>query len=46
MTSQLRFYAATGRYSLVYTCKTWIADVLRAGECPLTPVWAVAGPPH
>jgi uncharacterized protein (TIGR02117 family) len=36
-----RFYAATGRYSLVYTCNTWIADALRAGGCPITPVWAV-----
>ena len=36
-----RFYAATGRYSLVYTCNTWIADALRAGGCPITPIWAV-----
>ena len=36
-----RFYAATGRYSLVYTCNTWIADALRAGGCPITPAWAV-----
>lgn len=36
-----RFYAATGRYSLVYTCNTWIAEALRAGGCPITPVWAV-----
>jgi uncharacterized protein (TIGR02117 family) len=36
-----RFYAATGRYSLVYTCNTWIADALRAGGCPITPAWAL-----
>ena len=36
-----RFYAATGRYSLVNTCNTWIADALRAGGCPITPVWAM-----
>ena len=36
-----RFYAATGRYSLVNTCNTWIAEALRAGGCPITPVWAV-----
>lgn len=35
-----RFYAATGRYSLVNTCNTWIAEALRAGGCPITPVWA------
>jgi len=34
-----RFYAARARYSLVYTCNTWIADVLRAGGCPITQVW-------
>ena len=34
-------YAATGRYSLVNTCNTWIAEALRAGGCPITPVWAV-----
>jgi uncharacterized protein (TIGR02117 family) len=36
-----RFYAATGRYSLVYTCNSWIADALRAGGCPITPAWAL-----
>ena len=35
-----RFYAATGRYSLLYTCNTWIAEALRAGGCPITPAWA------
>jgi uncharacterized protein (TIGR02117 family) len=36
-----RFYAATGRYSLAYTCNSWIADALRAGGCPVTPAWAL-----
>jgi uncharacterized protein (TIGR02117 family) len=36
-----RFYAATGRYSLFYTCNTWIAEALRAGGCPITPAWAL-----
>ena len=36
-----RFYAATGRYSLVYTCNSWIASALRAGGCPITPAWAL-----
>jgi uncharacterized protein (TIGR02117 family) len=36
-----RFYAATGRYSLIYTCNTWIADALRAAGCPITPTWAL-----
>ena len=36
-----RFYAATGRYSLVNTCNSWIAEALRTGGCPITPIWAV-----
>lgn len=36
-----RFYAATGRYSLFYTCNSWIAEALRAGGCPITPAWAL-----
>ena len=36
-----RFYAATGRYSLVNTCNNWIAEALLAGGCPITPMWAV-----
>jgi uncharacterized protein (TIGR02117 family) len=35
-----RFYAAAGRYSLLYTCNTWIAEALQAGGCPITPAWA------
>ena len=38
-----RFYAATGRYSLFYTCNSWIAEALRAGGCPITPAWALTG---
>ena len=38
-----RFYAATGRYSLLYTCNSWIAEALRAGGCPITPAWALTG---
>ncbi|MEX2223729.1 MAG: DUF2459 domain-containing protein [Candidatus Rokuibacteriota bacterium] len=38
-----RFYAATGRYSLAYTCNNWIAGALRAGGCPITPAWALTG---
>ena len=36
-----RFYAATGRYSLLYTCNSWIASALRAAGCPITPAWAL-----
>jgi uncharacterized protein (TIGR02117 family) len=35
-----RFYAATGRYSLLYTCNTWVAEGLRAAGCPITPTLA------
>jgi uncharacterized protein (TIGR02117 family) len=38
-----RFYASTGRYSLFYTCNSWIAEALRAGGCPITPAWALTG---
>jgi uncharacterized protein (TIGR02117 family) len=38
-----RFYAATGRYSLLRTCNSWIAEALRAGGCPITPAWALTG---
>jgi uncharacterized protein (TIGR02117 family) len=34
------FYPATGRYSLVNTCNTWIASALREAGCPITPLWA------
>jgi uncharacterized protein (TIGR02117 family) len=34
------FYPATGRYSLLNTCNTWIAAALRAAGCPVTPFWA------
>ena len=36
-----RFYAATGRYWLLYTCNTWIAEALRAAGCPITLAWAL-----
>jgi uncharacterized protein (TIGR02117 family) len=38
-----RFYAATGRYSLLYTCNRWIAEALRAGGCPMSPARALTG---
>jgi uncharacterized protein (TIGR02117 family) len=36
-----RFYAATGRYSILRTCNNWIAEALRAGGCPIDPAWAI-----
>lgn len=36
-----RFYSATGRYSLLYTCNNWVAEALQAGGCSITPAWAV-----
>jgi len=35
------FYSARGRYHLWYTCNTWIADALRAGGLPITPLYAM-----
>jgi len=34
------FYPARGRYHLLNTCNTWIADALRAAGAPITPVYA------
>ena len=36
-----RFYAATGRYSLLHTCNTWVAEALRAAGCPIIPSLAI-----
>lgn len=30
-----RFYRATGTYSLLYTCNTWVAEALAAGGVPI-----------
>jgi uncharacterized protein (TIGR02117 family) len=30
-----RFYRAEGRYSMLYTCNTWVAEALATGGCPL-----------
>lgn len=32
---QSRFYRAEGRYSLLRTCNTWLAEALAASGCPL-----------
>ncbi len=32
-----RFYQAEGRYSLSYTCNTWVAEALAASGCPMSP---------
>ena len=36
-----RFYRAEGRYSLVRTCNTWLAEALAAAGCPLHPATVV-----
>ena len=35
-----RFYAARGKFHLLKTCNTWIAKAMRAGGCPMTPLYA------
>jgi len=37
------FYPARGRYHLLNTCNTWIAEALRAAGLPITPVYAMTG---
>ena len=32
-----RFYQAEGRYSLFYTCNTWVAEALAASNCQMSP---------
>lgn len=36
-----RFYRAEGRYSLLRTCNTWLAEALAAGGCALQPARVV-----
>jgi len=36
-----RFYLARGRYHLLNTCNTWVAEALRAAGCPITPTYAM-----
>ncbi len=36
-----RFYPARGRYHLLNTCNTWVAEALRAAGCPITPTYAM-----
>jgi uncharacterized protein (TIGR02117 family) len=36
-----RFYRAEGRYSLLRTCNTWLAEALSASGCPLQPATVV-----
>jgi uncharacterized protein (TIGR02117 family) len=35
------FYPARGRYHLLSTCNTWIADALRSAGVPITPAYAM-----
>jgi len=37
------FYEATGRYSLLYTCNSWAASALHAGQVT-TPIWGSLAP--
>jgi len=32
-----RFYQAEGRYHLLYTCNTWLAEALQVAGCPVNP---------
>jgi uncharacterized protein DUF2459 len=34
-----RFYASTRRYSIAYTCNSWVAEGLHAAGCPATGSW-------
>ena len=36
-----RFYAATRRYSIAYTCNSWVAEALHVAGCPATGSWPV-----
>jgi len=35
------FYPARGRYHLLNTCNTWVADALRSAGAPITPAYAM-----
>lgn len=38
--STSRFYGATGRFHLLKTCNTWVADALHAAGLPVNPAFA------
>ncbi|HXV84736.1 MAG TPA: DUF2459 domain-containing protein [Candidatus Binatia bacterium] len=36
-----RFYAAGGRFSLLRTCNTWVAEALKAAGLPISPSYVI-----
>jgi uncharacterized protein (TIGR02117 family) len=36
-----RFYLAQGRFSILRTCNTWVAESLQAAELPINPAWVI-----
>jgi uncharacterized protein (TIGR02117 family) len=36
-----RFYSANGRFSLLRTCNTWVAEALHAAGLPIDPGWVI-----
>jgi uncharacterized protein (TIGR02117 family) len=41
LSANARFYLAQGRFSILRTCNTWVAEALQAAELPIAPGWVI-----
>lgn len=41
LSQNARFYLAQGRFSILRTCNTWVAEALQAAELPINPAWVI-----
>ena len=41
LSANARFYPARGRFSILRTCNTWVAEALEAAELPINPAWVI-----
>ncbi len=41
LSQNARFYLARGRFSILRTCNTWVAEALQAAQLPISPGWVI-----
>jgi uncharacterized protein (TIGR02117 family) len=41
LSENARFYAANGKFSILRTCNTWVAEALQAADLPIEPRWVI-----
>ncbi len=41
LSDNARFYLAHGRFSILRTCNTWVAEALQAAQLPVNPSWVI-----